>query len=100
MGGQVLGRHWGTLGVCIKQQQRLIMPLNAFGHHILPFGPNLNQKQPERHGKYTSYPQFNTYLSVLFLKKIKEMKRQELAKETTKEISDLNLIEFFVVFFC
>jgi hypothetical protein len=41
MGRQVLGRHWGTLRICIKQQQGLIVAFDAFGYHILPFGPNL-----------------------------------------------------------
>jgi hypothetical protein len=65
MGRQVLGRHWGTLRICIKQQQGLIVAFDAFGYHILPFGPNLNQKQPKEHDDYTSYPQFKIHLPIL-----------------------------------
>lgn len=95
LGRQVLGGHRGSLWVCIKQQQRLIMPLDAFGHHILPFGPNLNQKQPE-HDNYIAYPQFKTYVPVLFFKRRKDKNwanRQQ--KRSWPKLNEFFLISLF-----
>lgn len=67
------------------------MPLDAFGHHILPLGPNLNQKQPEEHDHYTLYPQ-PIFLLFFFLKETKNMKGQKLGTETIKEILDIKKV--------
>lgn len=75
------------------------MPLDAFGHHILPFRPNLNQKQSEKHELYFISTIQNISSYSVFLKKIKEIKRQELGKETTKETLDLNFMSFLLSLF-
>lgn len=66
------------------------MPLDAFGHHILPLGPNLNQNN-QKSKTIILHVHNSTYIFLFYFSKEKEMKRQELGKKTTEEITDLNL---------
>ena len=72
------------------------MPLDAFGHHILPLGPNLNQNN-QKSKTIILHVHNSTYIFLFYFSKEKEMKRQELGKKTTEEDhrpkfkTDLNL---------
>lgn len=83
MGRQVLGRHWSTLGVCIEQQQGLIVPFNAFGDHILPLRTNLNHKHQKNMTikLHIHNSKHNSFSNVVFLQLELGGKKKKINKQ-------------------